>query len=163
MRFHAEHRFAAPVEAVIQVLVDPVFHRGLELPDLQLLDVVDHRDDGRDALLVLRYAYVGHIDPIASRLLGGQRLTWVQELAVDRATGAGHLGFAVEGGGDRLHGLAQFTLGAEGDETVWALRGEVKVRVPLVGGSAERRILAGFLQRLALEAQLITDRLGAGS
>ena len=39
MHFAAEHRFAAPVDAVIAGLTDPAFHRGLQLPDLKLLDV----------------------------------------------------------------------------------------------------------------------------
>ncbi len=78
MRFDTEHRFAAPVRAVADVLVDPAFHRGLQLPDLRLLDVVDHQDDGDDALLSLRYEYVGHLDPVVRRLLGDRRLTWLQ-------------------------------------------------------------------------------------
>jgi hypothetical protein len=163
VRFQAEHRFAAPVPAVTEILVDPGFHRGLELPDLELLDVVDHRDDGRDAVLALRYAFVGHVDPIVTRLLGGRQLRWVQELALDRATGDGHLSFAVDGGGDRLRGLARFTVHPDGDETVWALRGDVKVRVPLVGGSAERRIVAGFLRRLDIQAERLAERLGRGA
>jgi hypothetical protein len=162
VRFQAEHRFPGPVGAVVDVLVDPAFHRGLELPDLHLVDVVDQRDDGDGALLALRYAYVGAIDPIAARLLGGQRLTWLQELVVDRATGRGHLAFGVDGGRDRLKGLAEFTLSADGDDTVWALKGQLRVRVPLVGGTAERRIVAGFLERLAIEARHVTDRLRAG-
>ena len=163
MRFRDEHRFPAPVQAVADVLVDPAFHRRLELPDLQLLDVVDHRDDGRDAVLSLRYEYVGHLDPVAQRLLGGSRLTWIQELVVHRATGGGQLTFAVEGNQQRLHGTAEFTLHAEQDETVWELRGEVRVGIPLVGGSAERRILAGVLRRLDIQAQQMTNQLRGGT
>lgn len=163
MRFHAEHRFLAPVGAVTDVLVDPAFHQELELPDLRLLEVVDHRDGSDGAFLALRYSYVGHLDPVVSRLLGGQRLTWLQEMEVDRVTGAGQLRFAVEGAGDRLRGVARFRLAAEDDETVWALDGELRVRVPLVGGAAERRIVAGFLDRLQLEAQQISERLGAAT
>ncbi|HEV3400579.1 MAG TPA: DUF2505 family protein [Acidimicrobiales bacterium] len=163
MRFQVEHRFSAPVGAVTNVLVDPAFHRELELPDLRLLEVVDHRDNGDGAVLALRYSYVGHLDPVASRLLGGQRLSWLQEMEVDRATGTGQLRFAVEGAGDRLRGVARFRLMPEGDETVWALDGELRVRVPLVGGAAERRIVAGFLDRLHLEAQQMTERLRAGT
>ena len=163
MRFQDEHRFTAPVRAVADILVDPAFHRSLELPDLQLLDVVDHRDDGNNALLSLRYEYVGQIDPVAQRLLGGHRPTWVQELVVDRASGAGQLTFAVEGNRHRVHGTAEFTLRPEQDETVWELQGEVRVGVPLVGGSAERRILAGVLRRLDIEAQRMTDQLRPGT
>ncbi len=161
MRFQVEHRFAAPVGAVADVLVDPAFHRDLELPDLRLLEVVDHRDDGDDALLSLRYEYVGHLDPVVRRLLGDRRLTWVQELVVGRSRGAGRLTFAVEADRDRLHGVAHFTLRPENEETVWALHGEVRVAIPLVGRTAERRVLAGFLARLGLEARHISDHLAA--
>jgi hypothetical protein len=163
VRFHDEHRFPAPVPAVADVLVDPAFHRGLELPDLRLLDVVDHRDDGKDALLSLRYEYVGQLDPTARRLLGGRRLTWLQELVVDRATRTGQLAFAAEGHRNRLHGAAQFTLSGDGEETVWALRGELRVGVPVVGGAAERRILAGVLHRLEIVARRMTDELRAAT
>ncbi len=160
MRFQAEHRFAAPPPAVADVLVDPAFHRDVELPDVRLLGVVDHRDDGDDALLSLRYQYVGQLDPVVRRLLGDRRLTWVQDLAVARATSVGRLTFAVEGNPQRLHGVARFTLRPDGEQTVWQLEGEVKVRVPLVGASAERRVLGGFLQRLDVEARHVSDRLG---
>ncbi len=123
--------------------------------------MVDHHDGGDGARLALRYSYVGHLDPVASRLLGGQRLTWLQETEVDRATGTGQLHFAVDGAGDRLLGVARFRLTLQESETVRALDGELRVRVPLVGGAAERRIIAGFLDRLHLEAQQMTERLRA--
>ena len=160
MRFHAEHRIRAPVGAVADLLVDVPFHRDLELPDVELLDVLHHDDDGAAALLTLRYEYVGRLDPPFARLLGGRRLTWVQEVTVDRDAGIGRLTFAAEGGEDRLHGRAEFALRAEDDETLWLLHGEVRVRVPLVGGAAERRVLAGVLSRLEIEARCMGDELG---
>ncbi len=159
MRFQVEHRFRAPVRAVADLLVDPDFHRGLELPDVELLDVVDHRDDGEEALLALRYEYVGRLDPAARRVLGGRRLTWLQEVTLDREAGGGRLAFAAEGNGDRLNGAADFVLRAEHDEVVWELAGEVRVRVPLVGGSAERRVLTGVLRRLEIEARRMAEEL----
>ena len=62
MRFAAEHRFAAPADAVIAGLTDPAFHRGLQLPDLKLLDV-DVQLDQSETVLRLRYDFVGHLDP----------------------------------------------------------------------------------------------------
>jgi hypothetical protein len=173
VRFRTQHRFRAPVAAVVDVLFDPGFHRELELPDVRLLDVVDHRDDGDAALLALRFEYVGRLDGNVRRLLRGRPLTWVQELAVERATGDrpppwrernGRLTLAAENAPDRLHGEAGFRLRAEEDEedqtqTVWDLGGELKVRLPLVGPGAERAITAGFLERLDVEAGEITERL----
>src|SRR3954462_12696597 len=100
MRFRTEHRFAAPPDRVIDVLLDPEFHRTLELPDLAPPEILDHDGDH----IRLRYEFVGRLDPIAQRLLGSRRLTWAQELRVDRARGTGRLTFAAEGGADRLHG-----------------------------------------------------------
>lgn len=167
MRFRTQHRFPAPVGAVVDVLVDPGFHRELELPDVRLLDVVNHRDDGEGALLALRFEYVGRLDANVRRLLRGRRLTWLQELAVERSTGIGpaawerkgRLAFAAENAPDRLHGEAGFRLHPEDDHTVWDLWGDVKVRVPLVGPSAEKAITAGFLERLDVEVREITERI----
>lgn len=89
MRFHAEHRFAAPVGAVVGLLVDSDFHRQLELPDVDLMEVVDSRTEGDQSRLRVRYEFVGHLDPIGKRLLGGRDLTWLQELQLDRTTGSG--------------------------------------------------------------------------
>ena len=162
MRFRAQHRFRAPVGAVVDVLVDPGFHRELELPDVRLLDVIDHRDGTDGAVLALRYEYVGRLDANVRRLLRGQRLTWRQELGVDRLTGDGHLTFAAENAPNRVHGEGGFRLRAEGADTVWDLAGDVKVRVPLVGAGAERAITAGFLERLDVEVAAISDQLRRG-
>lgn len=162
MRFRVQRRFRAPVAAVIDVLVDPDFHRELELPDVRLLAAVEHRDDGDVAFLTLRFEYTGRLDANVRRLLRGRRLTWVQELAVERGTGEGRLAFAAENAPDRLHGEATFRLHSEEDDTVWDLSGDVKVRVPLVGPSAERAITAGFLDRLDVEVWAITDHLRTG-
>jgi hypothetical protein len=168
VHFRKQHRFPAPVGAVVDVLVDPGFHRQLELPDVRLLEVVDHRDDGDAALLALRFEYVGRLDANVRRLLRGRRLTWIQELSVERVTGDGppawrerngRLTFAAENAPDRFYGAAEFRLHPEEDDTVWDLWGDVNVRVPLVGAGAERTVTAGFLERLGVEVREITERL----
>lgn len=161
MRFNAEHRFKAPVEAVVAVLVDPSFHRQLELPDLTLLDAVEDRTEGEVRGLRLRYQFTGHLDPMARRLLGDRRLTWIQELHIDPATGNGHLGFEAEADPRRLHGAADVTFDPRDGGTRRRIDGELVVAVPLIGGSAERRIVPGLLRRLDIEARAVNGRLGA--
>lgn len=162
MRFAAEHRFSAPITAVAEVLVDPDFYRSVELPDVALLEVVDLGDDGGGSALSLRYEYVGQLDAVVKRLLRGRRLTWLQDVTVADTREHGRITFAVEGG-RRVGGTADFTLSGDGagGDTVWALRGEVRVGVPLVGRDAERRLVAGFLDRLAIEADEMTAWLAA--
>jgi hypothetical protein len=162
MQFEADHHFSAPPEAVIALLVDPEFHEQLELPDLSRPEVIQ-TDLGDPALLSLRYEFVGHLDAPARRLLGRRRLTWLQELRIDRATRAGQLTFASESSPDRLHGHADFTLEGEDESGCFRrLQGELVVAVPLIGGQAERRIVPGIRRRLDIEAHALATRLSAG-
>jgi hypothetical protein len=161
VRFTAEHRFPASPTAVAALLVDPEFHTTLALPDLALPTVVDLRVDAGVDVLRLRYEYVGQIDPIARKLLAGRSLTWLQELRLDRASGRGSLTFAAEADPDRLAGRADATLEIDtGDaSTVRRIAGELKVRVPVIGGTAERRIVPGLVRRLDVEADALRTRL----
>jgi hypothetical protein len=157
MRFAAEHRFAAPVDAVIAGLTDPEFHRGLQLPDLKLLDV-DVQPNQSETVLRLRYDFVGHLDPLARRLLGGRRLTWLQELHLD-GSGTGRLTFAAEADPRRLHGRADVAIEPDDGGTRRRLGGDLVVDVPVVGRSAERRIVPGLLSRLEIEAAALDRHL----
>jgi Protein of unknown function (DUF2505) len=161
VHFVAEHRFAAPVEAVIDGLTDPAFHRELQLPDLKLLDVEAHTDQA-ETVLRLRYDFVGHLDPLARRLLGNRRLTWVQQLRLDRDSGAGQLTFEAEADPQRLHGRADVALKPDDGGTRRIVDGDLVVAVPVVGGSAERRIVPGLLRRLDIEANALDQRLRSG-
>ena len=159
MRFNAEHRFSAPPPQIAAVLADPDFYGDMQLPDLGLPEVVEHRrDDDGSAVLVLRYEYVGHLDPIARRLLGHERLRWLQELHLDHGE-SGTLAFRAEANPGLLHGEASFVLSAEGSGTVRCLEGELLLALPGIGGMAERRIVPGLLARLDLEADAINRRL----
>jgi hypothetical protein len=157
MRFAAEHRFAAPVDAVIAGLTDPEFHRGLQLPDLKLLDV-DVQPNQSETVLRLRYDFVGHLDPLARRLLGGRRLTWLQELHLD-GSGTGRLTFAAEADPRRLHGRADVAIEPDDGGTRRRLDGDLVVDVPVVGRNAERRIVPGLLSRLEIEAAALDRHL----
>jgi hypothetical protein len=157
MRFAAEHRFAAPVDAVIAGLTDPEFHRGLQLPDLKLLDV-DVQPNQSETVLRLRYDFVGHLDPLARRLLGGRRLTWLQELHLD-GSGTGRLTFAAEADPRRLHGRADVAIEPDDGGTRRRLGGDLVVDVPVVGRNAERRIVPGLLSRLEIEAAALDRHL----
>lgn len=159
MRFRAEHRFVAGVEPVAALLVDPTFHRQLALPDLALLDVIEAGTVGDEAVLRLRYEFVGHLDPVARRLLGGRRLTWRHELLLDLASGSGRLAFAAEADPRRLHGEAAITLRPRDGGSERTVDGELVVDAPLVGGMAERRIVPGLLRRLDIEAAAIDEHL----
>jgi hypothetical protein len=159
VRFHAEHRFSGSEQAVAAILADPDFYLGLALPDLGRPVVLERNEAGDEAQLRLRYEFVGSLDPIAQRLLGSGRLAWIQQVRVDRSTGAGSLVFEAEKDPRRLYGSANFTFSADGAGTLRRLDGELVVAVPAIGRMAERRIVPGIVCRLDIEAEAANDRL----
>ena len=162
MHFTAEHSFPAEPARVGALMVDPVFEASVALPDLSPPEVVEHSDAGAEHVLRLRYEYVGELDPMAKRLLAGRSLTLVQAVRLDPTTGRGTLTLEAEADPGRLHGSARITIDAEdGDSSVRRLDGDFVVKVPLVGGAVERRLLPGVLSRFDVEAAALTARLRA--
>jgi hypothetical protein len=161
MHFQVEHRFHGSREAVAALLADPDFYVDLVLPDVGQPTVLDHRVDGDNAIVRLRYEFVGSLDPIARRVVGSSRLAWIQEVDVDSSAYTGKLSFYAEADPKRLHGSAVFVLTAQGDITVRRTEGDLVVAVPLIGSRAEKRILPGLLRRLDIEAETLDEKLRA--
>ncbi len=162
MHFHAEHRLHGSPGAIAGLLADPSFYVTLALPDLGQPELLDRHVDGEEAVVRLRYEFIGTLDPIVRRLLGSTRLAWVQEIRVTPSAQSGTLEFGAEKDPKRLHGSANFTLVPDSGNTLRRLDGDLAVNVPLIGQTAERRIVPGLLRRLDIEAQALDDRLQRG-
>jgi hypothetical protein len=161
VHFEVEHEFPAPPAAVADVLCDPAFHTQLDLPDLSRPEVVTSSVEGTTRVLFLRYEYTGQIDAIARRIVGNRKLTWMQELRLDTQSLAGTLSFSAEQDERRLNGKAEVAITpvAGGLRSSRRIAGDLHVRVPLVGGTAERRIVPGLVRRLDVEAAALSSRL----
>jgi uncharacterized protein DUF2505 len=159
VRFQADHLFHGSEAAVAELLTDAAFYLSLALPDLSEPKVLENETDGDRATLRLRYEYVGSLDPIAQRLLGSDRLAWIQEVRVDRSAGSGTLRFEAEKDPKRLHGSADFVLTPVDDGVRRRLHGELVVAVVGIGRMAERRIVPGLLRRMDVEALGINQEL----
>lgn len=160
MHFEHEHEFAGTVAQVATLMSDPGFQSVLALPDLARPDVVAHDVDDMTHRLTLRYEYIGRLDPIAQKVVGGRTLTWVQDLRIDVSTGAGTLGFTADGVGGRAEGTASVHIAATGDDSCRrTIRGDFRIRIPLVGAKAERAIVPGLLRRLDVEADAVAAEL----
>lgn len=139
---------------------DPSFHIGLELPDLSRPEVVAHDVDGASHRLTLRYRYVGQLDPVARRVVGARAITWVQDLRIDVSTGTGALGFSADGVGGRADGTATVSFAPIGSgASRRTIRGDFRIRVPLLGAKAERAIVPGLERRLDVEAAALAVEL----
>jgi hypothetical protein len=161
--FEVEHDFAASRGTVADVLCDPAFQTQLDLPDLSRPEVIASSVDGSTRLLRLRYEYIGQLDGVAQRIVGDRKLTWIQELQLDTATYRGTLTFSAEADADRLGGSADVALTTDDDDRTSRrqIAGDLFVRIPVVGGTAERRIVPGLVRRLDVEAAALATELTA--
>jgi hypothetical protein len=160
MHFEVEHEFPASCAAVAAVLCDPEFHRHLDLPDMGPPTVVAHSVDGTVHLIRLRYEYTGQLDPLAKKVVGGRKLTWIQELKLDTATNAGTLSFEAEESPGRANGSAEVTLvDLDGGRCRRRIAGDFHIRIPVVGGTAEKRIVPGIVRRTDVEAAALRQSL----
>jgi hypothetical protein len=160
MKLSTDHLFSAVADDVIAVMCDPSFHTTLELPDLSRPEVAEQGADGSVTWLRLRYEFVGNIDSMAKKVIGGRTLTWVQEFRIDHAARTGTLTFQADADPKRLHGSADITFEETDDaRTRRRIAGELVVRVPLIGGTAERKIVPGVIRRLDVEAEALERRL----
>lgn len=83
--------------------------------------------------------------------------TW-ERVDPDAATGTAHA--HVSGiPGDIT---ATTTLTTNGNRTEWQVKGEVKVRIPLLGGKLERTIAENVIRLMELEGQFVTEKLARG-
>jgi Protein of unknown function (DUF2505) len=162
MRFQAEHWLDGSPAAVATLLTDPQFYQALALPDLSRPEVLPSRSDDQRRHLRLRYEFTGTLDPIARRLLGENRLAWIQEVQIEPSTGTGDLTFGAAADPRRLRGSGHFTLQAKDGRCVRRLSGEMVVAVPMIRARAERRIVPGVLRRLDIEAEAINQALAEG-
>jgi Protein of unknown function (DUF2505) len=167
VHFDVAHEFPASCARVADVLSDPDFQTRLDLPDLSRPEVVAHTVTGTTRVLRLRYEYIGQLDPIARKILSGRKLTWIQELRLDTATFSGTLSFSAEADASRLNGAASVAIVAEngsgaGDRSRRRIAGDLYVRVPVVGSTAERRIVPGLVRRLDVEAAALSAELSCG-
>jgi uncharacterized protein DUF2505 len=161
--FDLAHEFAAAPDAVAGAMTDAAFVASLRLPDLEPPDVLDRTSGPNGTVIRYRYQFVGRLDPIARRILGNDRISWVQEVRVDPSGTRGDLAVTADAHPERLQFSGDYTLVAHDGGTTRRLRGTFAIKVPLVGRRAEQHILPGLLQRIDLEAEATRDWLATAA
>ena len=112
-------------------------------------------------MLRLRYEYVGQLDPISRKIVGARQFTWIQELRLDTTTLRGDAVVLGRSGrpDDSTGGQGRDHRARRGGARRRRIAGDFHVRVPLVGGTAERRIVPGLVRRLDVEAAAVAMEL----
>jgi hypothetical protein len=161
VKFHLEHIFHAPLDAVEAAMVDPEFLESTRLPDVGPPKVLSREEDGDTVTLRVDYHYTGSLDSLARRVLRSSDVAWVQETKLDRRSHRTTFTVIPKVHAERFQcgGAMQLTE-AEADAAVErVIDGELKIKVPLFGGRAEGLIVPGLRTRMNREAELLDEWL----
>jgi hypothetical protein len=155
---------AVPPSEAMAAYGSPAFYedRGVR-DDIAVLGVVDHEDDGTRVVLEVHFAFVGSVSGAVRRVVDPAKLSWITrtEIFPDEARSSWEV--LPDYYPDRLtaSGTYRFDEGPDGPlSTVVRVDGDLKVRVPLVGGTVERVIVSGLRSYIEDEVREIPGRHG---
>lgn len=153
MKFELLHSFAAPVDDVAAVLLDPDFQATLgDVGDLKERTVLSQETHGDGVVRRVRCVLGLEIHGAAQRFLGGADPAWVQEEHWDPSTLTWEWVIHPEVAKDLLTARGSTQLETAGAGTDRMVVGELRVRVPIYGGRVEGRIVEGITRAYDDEA-----------
>jgi hypothetical protein len=157
MRFNLEHRFSAPVDDVELAVLDQAYQELLvDLPNVaeRAVELQEEREDG-SVYRVVRYRFGGNLPGAVERAIGASTVIWdeVGTFRPDRHEWTFEIQPHVFRG--RFTCTGRYGFLADGQGTMRALDGELRVAVPIVGGRVERAIHEGLVETMDAEAKIL--------
>jgi hypothetical protein len=156
VRFQFEQLITAAPDAVAVAFANPAFYETLgDLPNLATPEVLFHQAEGDRAVLRVRYRFTGSLSSAARAVLDPSRLSWVEESRHDLAAREVTFTMTADHYADRFDAGGRYRFVPAGGCTQRLAEGEVKVRLPLVGGRVEAAIVSGMKEHLSDETALV--------
>jgi hypothetical protein len=156
VKFRIEQHIPAPLASVEAALLDRDFiAASAQLPKLGAPEVLENERDGDRAHQRVRYRFTAELSGAVTRVIDPGKLTWVDEANYDLSSHTSRHRILPDNYADRLQASYDVSLEPLGDSTRRVATGELKVRVPLVGGRVERAIVSGLEEHAAAEAELL--------
>lgn len=147
---------AGPPEAVTAVLLDPDFVADRAgLPKLGDARLLESTRDGDRAVQRIRLRFTAPLAPAVTKVIDPDRLTWVDEADYDLVAHTAEHVIVPDHYADRLACSYRTTVQTHAQGARRRLTGEVRVRMPLVGGRVERAVVSGLAEHASAEAELI--------
>jgi hypothetical protein len=160
VRFGFEQQWDAGVDEVIEIYLDEAFWSGLDaLSRTGTPEVLGVARSGDRAVVRLRYSLDVELPGEAARFIDTGEVTWVEETTWDLPLRRATVRFLPAQGGGLLRASASATMEGARDSAIRRVTGELRVRIPLVGGRVERAIVDGIGEHLDAEAAAVAERL----
>ncbi len=159
MQFEVEQRFAGERDAIMAVYADPAFYPTLDgLAKIGEPEVLGVERSGDQVTVRVRYRFTASLPAAATAVIDPQRLTWIDESVYDLAARTNTMRLLPDHYADRLSASARASFTPDPSDpqrTVRRIRGELKVRMPLVGSKVERVIVDDLRDHLSDEARAV--------
>lgn len=163
MKFGFEQRWTAPVDDIMATYLDESFWTGIEgfsnMAPPELLGIDTDEQAGK-ALVRLRYKVNAQLPAQAARFIDPDDVAWVQETEWDLAALSAEVRFLPVQAAALMRASATIRVGTDDDETFRELRGEFKVKIPLVGSKVEKAVVGDIGTNLEEEADAVARFLG---
>lgn len=160
MRFGFEQSWRTTVEEVLDLYVDPGFWESLHgLSKTGAPDVLDVSRSGDDVLVALRYRFVAELPRDVGRFVDPGNVSWVERTEWHLSTATADVQFLPDQASSLMRATAAVELSQAGDEALRQVRGDLSVRIPLVGRRVEKAVVEGIGEHLEEEADAVADRL----
>jgi hypothetical protein len=161
MRFDATQRFDAEQAELLALFTDPDFYPTLtDLPKISTPELVDHRTVNGRIHISFRQRYTGDLPAAAMSIIDPHKISWIEELVFDVASATADTHLRPDHYADRFTCRGRYTFTALGQgRSMRRLDGDLRVRVPLVGGRVEAALISGLKEHAMAERNLIEARL----
>jgi hypothetical protein len=160
VRFSIEQSVAVDPAAAISAYANPAFYEGREARDnISIIEVPRHQRNGDQVVMEVRFRFSGAVSSAVRAVVDPKKMTWITRSEIDLAAQRSQWTIVPDHYPNRLsgHGQYRFSPGATEASTTIAIEGELKVHVPLVGGTVERVIVSGLRSYIGYEVTLIPD------
>ena len=156
MNFEIVQDLAASVADVDRALVDPAFLvRMAELPKLGSAEVVEQHRDGDVVHQDVRFLFQAELSRAVTRVVDPALMTWIERSVCDLIRHETTCEIIPDHYGGLLTGRYRSVMTDQGSGSRRMISGELKVRMPLVGGKVEAAIVGGLRENAAAQVGLI--------
>lgn len=162
MKFRLQLDYAAAPDAVAAAYADPALYEAFSgLPRADRPEVVDHRDDGDEIVLRVRWRFSAHLSPAARAVIDPARLSWVEESRHDLARRQVRFRMLADHYADRFTCAGQYRFEPNGSGTRRLIEGDLTVKALLVARAVEQAIVSGLEDQLTSEVPIVEAFLAA--
>lgn len=154
MQFTVTETIAAVRDDVVSALGDPGYYASLgnDSTSVRAPELLSASTATGSLVVRVRYSFAGTISGPAARVVDADKLSWVIETDYDPTVHVGTLVVVPDHYKGMLRCAGTLALTERDEGTLETVAGSLQVKVPFVGGAAEKAILGGLVRQLELEA-----------